>query len=209
MRLRDKEVETTKINFSNTIFSCNICKFSCKIETIDMATAIEVSDEGAPEILPTSVLRKVYLITYSNANIELFDREKFSAIITESFTVAATKFAVIQWACCMEKHKNGAYHFHMCILLDKCQRWLKVKKYIQDHHHIIVDFSGHSGYHTAFNYVAKEDEGFIKSENHPEVAAPKTAKATKAKSAKKGLKPSKQVKRLCNSDVAKMILKMQ
>ena len=98
MRLRDKEVETTKINFSNTIFSCKICK-------IDMASAIEVSDEGAPEILPTSFLRKVYLITYSNANIELFDREKFSAIITESFTVAATKVAIIQWACCMEKHK--------------------------------------------------------------------------------------------------------
>ena len=110
-RLRKKSILTKKINFSNTIFSCKICKCSCKIETINMASAIEVSDEGAPEILPTSVLRKVYLITYSNANIELFDREKFSAIITESFRVAATKVSVIQWACCMDKHDNGPYHF--------------------------------------------------------------------------------------------------
>ena len=46
---------------NETIFSCKICKYSCKIETIDMASAIEVSDERAPEILPNEILLKCFI----------------------------------------------------------------------------------------------------------------------------------------------------
>ena len=63
-----------------------------------MASEIEISNEGAPEILPINVLWKVYLLAYRNANLALFDREQFSRIIIWSFTVPATKVAFLQWA---------------------------------------------------------------------------------------------------------------
>ena len=45
---------------------------------------------------------------------------------------------------------------------------------------ITVNFSGHSGYHTAHGYVKKEDSSFITSPGHPvDILAPKTANATK------------------------------
>ena len=56
---------------------------------------------------------------------------------------------------------------------------------------MVVHFSGHAGYYTAYQYVTKEDTEVLRSENHPSsVTAPKTlpaipkctAKATSRKS---------------------------
>ena len=72
-------------------------------------------------------------------------------------------------------------HFHMCFPLSKNQRWLKLKNLLKDRFSIVVNFSGHSGYHTAFEYVTKEDPEFWTSLNHPRtVQAPRTLDATKA-----------------------------
>jgi len=71
-------------------------------------------------------VKKAYLIKYSNANTSVFDREKFSSAIVQSFQ-SATRSVVLHWSCCMEQHQNGSYRFHIAVLLDIAQRWMKVK----------------------------------------------------------------------------------
>ncbi len=45
---------------------------------------------------------------------------------------------------------------------------------------ITVNFSGHSGYHTAYGYVKKEDSSFITIPGHPvDILSPKTENITK------------------------------
>ena len=151
-------------------------------------------------------VRKAYLITYSNANTELYDREKFATIITTAFEACIRGSTVTQWACCLEQHKNGRYHFHMCVLLNKLQRWLKVKNYVKDKYGIVLHFSGHGGYQTAFSYVKKDDKEYITSNNHPvNVPSPKPKSAT-TKGTSRQQKKSK-VKRLSNLDVSNIVLK--
>ncbi len=123
-----------------------------------MATINEYND--GPRVLEVADVRKVYLITYSDADIKVFDRRIFANAVLESFE-AVTSAKVTQWACCMERHRAGNKHFHMCVLLDKLHRWLKVKKYLKDNFGIIVNFSGHEGYYKAFNYVIEEDSELI------------------------------------------------
>eukprot|EP00794_Sanderia_malayensis_P021063 gene21063-biopygen14630 len=67
----------------------------------------------------------------------------------------------------MESHQDGGVHFHMCVLLDKIQRWSKVKKHLQETKDIVVHFSGHPGYRTAYEYVTKLDSQVLRSEGHP------------------------------------------
>ena len=121
----------------------------------------------------------MYIITYSNADTDAFDHHSFAHAVVAAFEENTTS-KVLQLAWCMESHKEGGFHFHMCILLHRCQCWLTVKNAIKDTYGIVVHFSGHSGYHTAYEYVTKEDCHCVKSPHHPEnVIAPKTLTATK------------------------------
>ena len=95
-------------------------------------------------------VRKVYLLTYSKADTERFDRESFAKAVTRAFEVVATAF-IVWWACCMEQHKNEGVHFHKCVLLNKIQRWSMVKRYLQEAGNVVVHFSGHAGYYTAYH----------------------------------------------------------
>ena len=91
----------------------------------------------------------------------------------------------------------------MAVLLDKAQRWIRIKQHIQQEHGIVVNFSDHGGYHSANAYVMKEDVAVLKSQNHPAVKMQlRTANATRAR-AGKGCKSVKKAKRLSNSEVAK------
>ena len=87
--------------------------------------------ETAPVIAVDSV-RKVYIITYSNADTDAFDRHSFAHTVVAAFEENTTS-KVLQWACCMESHKEGGFHFHMCILVNRSQRWLKVKMPLKTH----------------------------------------------------------------------------
>ena len=80
-----------------------------------------------------------------------------------------------------------------------------VKKYLQEFEHVVVNFSGHTGYYTAYQYVIKEDTEVLRSENHPlSVPAPKTLPAMQKRTGKgKSLKNAK--KRLTNLDVSSII----
>ena len=96
----------------------------------------------------------------------------------------------MQWACCMEQHKNGSYH--LAVLLDKAQRWIRVKQHF------------HAGYHSAFAYIIKGDVAVLKSLNHPPVPIqPRTANATRAG---KDRRSFKKAKCLSNSEVTRIVL---
>ena len=153
-------------------------------------------------------IRRVYLITYSRADTEWFNRESFAGTVITAFQ-AVTTALIIQWTCCMEHHMDAGVHFHMCFLLSKLQRWMKIKTYLQEHENIIA-FSGHNRYHTAYQYVIKQDIQVLRSENHPAlVATPKTLLAAqkrtgKSTSGKRGR--AAQKKHLSNIEVSSIIV---
>ena len=77
----------------------------------------------------------------------------------------------MQWCCSKEHHTiTGGIHYHMCVKLKNCQRWLPVKKFLADFHGISVHFSNHhANYYTAWRYVIKEDDSAEESEGHPDL----------------------------------------
>ena len=106
----------------------------------------------------------------------------------------------------MEQHKNGSYHFHMAVLLERVQRWTRVRQRIQKDYDIVVNFSDHPGYYSAYRYAAKDDKAVLKSRNPPTIAVqPRNASAIRAR-ARQGRK-GKQPKPLSNSEMAKIVLK--
>ena len=62
-------------------------------------------------------VRRVYLITYSQANLEEFPNcTVFTDKILEYFTtVKGDNNPPVQWACCQEPHKHGGKHYHLTI----------------------------------------------------------------------------------------------
>ena len=40
-----------------------------------------------------------------------------------------------------QSHKNGGIHYHMAVKLDRYQRWLKVRNYVDTKHGIKLHFS--------------------------------------------------------------------
>jgi len=128
--------------------------------------------------------RQVYLITYSQANLEAFpSRERFAEAVVEAFTTQ-TPASVTQWACSKENHENGGQHYHMVIKLDRVQRWLRVKQHCQEHLGMVLHFSSnHVNYYTAWLYVTKEDDETIQSDEHPMlINPPQTQRASQANS---------------------------
>ena len=57
--------------------------------------------------------RFIYLITYSKADLLIVgSREKLAQIICDEFN-RHNDDVVLQWACCVENHKERFVHFHM------------------------------------------------------------------------------------------------
>ena len=65
----------------------------------------------APEELEKDARRKAYLIMYSKANTEGFDRKGFADAVIGAFK-SVPKSVVLQWCYCLEAHTNSAKHFH-------------------------------------------------------------------------------------------------
>lgn len=79
--------------------------------------------------VPPSATRSVYLVTYSQANLEKFPlRNDFAKAIIASFTQGSAR--VLQWCCSLENHSDGGKHYHMALKLNKIQRWLPSKRYL-------------------------------------------------------------------------------
>ena len=160
------------------------------------STPINVEYE---ELLDHKV-RSVYLITYSQADTERFDRKSFAEAVVSAFNEGKAK--VLKWVCALENHSNGGKHFHVAVHLSKIKRWKSVKQTIMDKYGIVLHFSDfHNDYSDAWHYVTKEDQNCIQSVNHPQIVrmtAPRTRRATaQRKSVAKGNKNGKEkVKRL-------------
>lgn len=128
-------------------------------------------------------VRKVYLITYSQANTLKFPtRNSFAEAVLKAFHGGSAK--VLHWCCSQESHKKSGIHYHMSLKLDRNQRWLRAKKFLTENYGISVHFSSvHVNYYTAWKYVTKEDRLSVESEAHPDLnnsEGPSTTKAHEA-----------------------------
>ena len=114
-------------------------------------------------------IRKVYLITYSQANTsKIPTRNSFAEAVMNAFKSGSA--SVLHWCCSQESHKKSGVHYHMCLKLDRNQRWLRAKKYLSEKYGISVHFSSvHTNYYTAWKYVTKEDQHCVESEGHPDL----------------------------------------
>ena len=127
------------------------------------------SDMDSEDEMGRRDLRRVYLVTYCQADVEKFPtRNSFALAVVAAFSRANTK--VIQWCCSLENHEKSGVHYHMCVKLDKLQRWLLAKNFLAQSYGISVHFSDrHANYYTAWSYVTKEDLNAEESEGHPDL----------------------------------------
>ena len=119
----------------------------------------------------------MYLVKYSQANLEQFPTRRGEAVV-RSFHSSNTR--VMHWVCSRESHRNGGFHYHMALKLNRRRRrWLCSKKFLKEQHSISVHFSDlHYNYYSAWKYVTKEDEHVLDSNDHPDLwnyKAPKTS----------------------------------
>ena len=93
---------------------------------------------------------RVYLLTYSKANVEKFPSlQSFLSVVTKFFAETGTE--VSHWACCQEHHKNKDIHRHIAVNMTKVRRWKSVKEQFKSKHNINVHFSDKPlGYIAAF-----------------------------------------------------------
>ena len=119
-----------------------------------------------------------YLITYSQAELSKFPtRESFAAAVCDVFTSERSKFRPQHWACCLENHADNGVHYHMALKLTGPKKWLECKRALQRKYGVVINFSDHDGYYTAYRYISKSDENVYHSPNHPnlnEIGSPKT-----------------------------------
>ena len=95
-------------------------------------------------------------------------REVFVHAIVESFSTGTAE--IVQWVCCWEKHRKGRDHYHLGIKLDRNQRWMMSKRYLQSTFGITVHYSSnHHNYYSAWLYVTKSDSEFKESSGHPDL----------------------------------------
>ena len=161
--------------------------------------------QNTPETLHSRQVRTVYLITYSQANLERVPkREDFASLVVEAFTSTCDIDGIIShWACSLEPHQNGGSHYHMAIKLKQARRWISVRRWLHNRHGINVNFSNvHNNYYSAWKYATKQDKEYVHSSNHPDLSTNKTTKATGNK--KKGKSKSK---RLSVYDVSQLAVK--
>lgn len=143
--------------------------------------------ESTSDTLPDQTVRQVYLITYSQSNLDIFPtRRSFAESVLLSFS--NTGAPVVQWVCCREFHASGDHHYHMAVKLERCRRWRGAKSFLNDNYGISVHFSNiHNDYYSAWRYVTKEDEYVLESEPHPDLwnsRPPRTGNACETNAAR-------------------------
>ena len=58
----------------------------------------------------------------------------------------------------------------MALKLTGPKKWLQCKRALQKKHGVVVNFSDHDGYYTAYRYISKSDENVYHSPNHEELS---------------------------------------
>lgn len=167
--------------------------------------------------------RRVYLITYSQADLDIFPYcLAFSEAVVDAFGEANVK----EWACCRETHQEGGEHYHMAISLKSSRRWGPVKKAFMKNYNVSLHFSVKTcGYVAAYRYVCKDKEitEVLHSPGHTNmerISSPKTKNAMRkwsdvsTKKRKSTTSPAPDVStkkpkptRLSNVDVSNLLVK--
>ena len=71
--------------------------------------------------------RRTYLVNYSQADLKKFPtHESFGAMLEAKFNDARGKARVSYWACCLEEHQEGGFHYHVSLKLSAPKKWLKI-----------------------------------------------------------------------------------
>lgn len=162
------------------------------------------STQDTSEMLHSRQVRTVYLITYSQANLDQVPkREHFAHLVVQAFDSTCNIDNIItQWACSLESHQNGGYHYHMAIKLKQARRWISVRRWLHNRHGISVNFSNiHSNYYSAWKYTTKQDKDYVQSHDHPDLTS------TKAITVRGKNKKGKGQKRLSVYDVSQLAVK--
>ena len=96
-------------------------------------------------------VQRVYLITYSQANLEKFTNfTVFTDKILEYFTtVKSNNNPLLPWACFQEPHKDGGKHYYVIIQFKSPRTWLPIKNLMLKKYGIALHFSQYAGYNTA------------------------------------------------------------
>ena len=114
-------------------------------------------------------VKRVYLITYSRANLTKFpSRREFGDAAADALNFGTSSARVECWACCLEKHADGADHYHAGVKLSAPKGWLLGKKYLSRNFNVQVYFSDdHDNYYQAYKYVTKSDTAVYQSPPPP------------------------------------------
>ena len=120
-------------------------------------------------MLSPLVGKRQYLVTYSQANLDLFPtRESFGEAVAEEFNCGSGVVKVDYWACCREPHANGGFHYHCSLKLTGSKKWVGVRNRLSLKYNIQVNFSDkHDFYLSSYRYVCKSDNDVFHSEGHP------------------------------------------
>ena len=154
--------------------------------------------------LEKRALRKVYLVTYSQADeSKCSNRERFGELVIEAFD--PKKESTVQpkqWAVSKEPHKQNGFHYHMCVKFNNNKRWNGAKRHLLANYGISVHFSdSHQNYLSAYRYVTKQDKDVYHSPGHPHVditTSPQTSSANKALMRKRRSKSSETAGPSCS-----------
>ena len=151
--------------------------------------------------MPRRGVRRVYMVTYSQADLNKFpERSDFSHAVEEAFNSGESRFKTMHHATCRELHQDGQPHYHCCIKLQGPKRWNPAKKYLEREHNIEVHFSDdHDSYYSAYRYVTKEDSGTYHSADHPNM---ESAGSPKSKHCLKALKQKRKSSSTTAEDTA-------
>ena len=118
------------------------------------------------------VTRRTYLITYSQADLEIMpSKEVFAAAVVEAFRAGGGASQPVHWCCGVEVHEDGGFHYHLIVKLSAASRWFHVRTALKDVHNIDVHFSEGYGarYSDGYRYVCKEDANPHHSDPHPDL----------------------------------------
>lgn len=165
----------------------------------DSEVSIEVNQD---QNLDPAVIRSVYLLTYSQADIERVpSRRDFARAAVQAFECCNAN--VLHWSCCLENHEDTGVHYHLAVRLDKCSRWIAAKQYLTHRLGIQVNFSNrHHNYHSAWKYVVKSDGSYEESPGHPRLSFAKEPNTNAASIARHRRRRPRQVRRISEHNEA-------
>ena len=105
--------------------SASVCETNCISDLSEV-------DSANCESLSSRDVRGVYLITYSQANLEIVPtREAFAPFILDALdnAVPESNAAVIHWVCSQESRADGGVHYQV-VKLSSQRWWRQLRNYI-------------------------------------------------------------------------------